>query len=44
MVLVLVPILLYTSIPKFLAEIVLGVIALAVFALSRYMERRGKSD
>jgi hypothetical protein len=45
MALFLVPIFLhYKNFPKSLAEVILGVIALAVFALSKYMERRRKSN
>ncbi|MGB8128653.1 MAG: hypothetical protein WCG81_02560 [Candidatus Angelobacter sp.] len=45
MALFLVPILVWhKNFPRFLAEIVLGVIALTVFALSKYMEHRGKSN
>lgn len=41
MALVLVPILLHNmNFPKLLAEAILGVIALGVFALSKYMQRR----
>jgi hypothetical protein len=45
MALFLVPIFLhYKNFPKSLAEVILGVIALAIFALSKYMERRRKSN
>ena len=45
MALFLVPIFLhYKNFPKSLAEVILGLIALAVFALSKYMERRRKSN
>jgi len=45
MALFLVPILVWhKNFPRFLAEIILGVIALAVFTLSKYMERRRKSN
>jgi hypothetical protein len=45
MALFLVPIFLhYKNFPKSLAELILGVIALAVFTLSKYMERRRKSN
>ena len=45
MALVLVPILLHNvNFPKLAAEAILGAIALAVFLLSRYMERRKKSN
>jgi hypothetical protein len=45
MAVVLVPILLYKpNFPKLGAEAVLGVVALAVFLLSKYMERRRKSN
>jgi len=41
MALVLVPILLHDKrFPRLAAEAILGIIALAVFLLSRYMERR----
>jgi len=44
MALVLVPILLHNmNFPKLVAEGILGVIALAAFLLSKYMERRKKS-
>lgn len=44
MALVLVPILIYKpNFPKLLAEAILGAIAVAVFLLSKYMERRNKS-
>jgi hypothetical protein len=44
MSLVLVPILLHNiNFPKLVAEGILGAIALAIFALSKYMERRKKS-
>ena len=43
MALVLVPILIHNiNFPKLAAEGILGVIALAVFLLSKYMERRKK--
>jgi hypothetical protein len=42
--LVLVPILRHNmNFPKLAAEVILGAIALAVFLLSKYMERRKKS-
>jgi hypothetical protein len=45
MALVLVPILLHdTNFPKLAAEGILGAVALAVFLLSKYMERRKKSN
>ena len=45
MALVLVPILLRNmNFPKLVAEGILGAIALAVFMLSKYMERRKKSN
>jgi len=45
MVLVLVPILVHDkNFPKSLAEVILGVIAVAVFVFSKFMERRGKSN
>jgi hypothetical protein len=45
MALVLVPILLYNkNFPKLAAEGILGVIALSVFALSKYIERRKKRN
>jgi hypothetical protein len=44
MVFVLVPILSHKNFPRSLAEVIFGVIALAVFAFSKYMERRGKSN
>jgi hypothetical protein len=45
MVLVLVPILIHNrNFPKLAAEAILGAIALAVFLLSKYMERRNKSN
>jgi hypothetical protein len=45
MALVLVPILLHNiNFPKSVAEGILGAIALAVFLLSKYMERRKKSN
>jgi len=44
MSLVLVPILLHNiDFPKLVAEGILGAIALAIFALSKYMEHRKKS-
>ncbi len=44
MALVLVPILLHDkNFPRLAAEGILGALALAVFLLSRYMERRAKS-
>jgi hypothetical protein len=44
MALLVVPILLHNiNFPKLVAEAILGVIALAVFMLSKYMERRKKS-
>ncbi len=44
MMLVLLPILRHNmSFPKLVAEVILGTIALAVFLLSKYMERRKKS-
>jgi hypothetical protein len=43
MALVLVPILLHNrNFPRFAAESILGAVALVVFALSKYMERRKK--
>jgi hypothetical protein len=45
MALILVPILLHNrNFPKSIAEGVLGAIALAVFLLSKYMERRKKPN
>ena len=45
MVLVLVPILIHNlNFPKLAGEAILGAIALAVFLLSKYMERRKKSN
>lgn len=45
MALFLVPIFIYkTNFPKLAAEAILGAIALAVFLLSKYMERRKKPN
>jgi len=45
MALVLVPILLHDkNFPRLAAEGILGALALAVFLLSKYMERRAKSN
>jgi hypothetical protein len=45
MALVLVPILLHNkNFPRLVAEGILGAVALAVFALSKYMERRKKPN
>jgi hypothetical protein len=45
MALVLVPILLHNkNFPRLAAEGILGAVALAVFALSKYMERRKKPN
>lgn len=45
MFLVLTPIVLrYKNFPRSLGELIMGVIAVAVFAFARYMERRRKSN